>query len=123
MRSFCALASQGVAGLRSLSQCPNRRVEDWRRCFFFFFRGSFSLGSQVDPYALEFVEPSAGHDAVVPECDDYGRAAWKGSFPWTDEAGGVWPRQGGPTQLRSFSDCQTLKLRFAMICHDLQDFL
>ncbi|CAJ1365416.1 unnamed protein product [Effrenium voratum] len=40
---------------------------------------------KVDPYALEFVEPSAGHDAVVPECDDYGRTAWKGSFPWTDE--------------------------------------
>eukprot|EP00439_Symbiodinium_sp_Y106_P058210 s797_g8.t1 len=32
---------------------------------------------KADPCALEFVDPSdGGHDAKVPECDDYSRAAW-----------------------------------------------
>lgn len=42
---------------------------------------------KADPCALEFVDPSdGGHDAKVPECDDYSRAAWNGTYPWTDDA-------------------------------------
>lgn len=41
---------------------------------------------QADPYALEFVDASEGHDAKVPEYDDYSRAAWHGNYTWTDQA-------------------------------------
>lgn len=40
---------------------------------------------KTDAFALEFVDPSdGGHDAKIPEQDDYSRSAWNGTFPWTD---------------------------------------
>ena len=41
--------------------------------------------SEADPYALEFVDPADGHDAKVPQCDDYSRSAWHGNYTWTDQ--------------------------------------
>eukprot|EP00931_Biecheleriopsis_adriatica_P004557 TRINITY_DN106204_c0_g1_i1.p1 TRINITY_DN106204_c0_g1~~TRINITY_DN106204_c0_g1_i1.p1 ORF type:complete len:942 (+),score=183.64 TRINITY_DN106204_c0_g1_i1:59-2827(+) len=42
---------------------------------------------KTDPFALEFVDPSeGGHDAKVPEQDEYSRAAWNGNFSWSDGA-------------------------------------
>lgn len=45
---------------------------------------------KADPYALEFVDPAEGHDAKIPECDDYSRSAWHGNYTWTDQ---VWLAQ------------------------------
>eukprot|EP00928_Gymnodinium_smaydae_P001243 TRINITY_DN10470_c0_g1_i1.p1 TRINITY_DN10470_c0_g1~~TRINITY_DN10470_c0_g1_i1.p1 ORF type:complete len:903 (-),score=164.60 TRINITY_DN10470_c0_g1_i1:279-2702(-) len=40
---------------------------------------------KADPFALEFVDPSnGGHDAKVPQSDDYSRAAWGGAYAWGD---------------------------------------
>jgi len=40
---------------------------------------------KTDPFAQEFVEPINGaHDAKVPQCDDYSRSAWSGSYEWND---------------------------------------
>lgn len=41
---------------------------------------------EADPYALEFVDAAEGHDAKVPEYDDYSRSAWHGNYIWTDQA-------------------------------------
>jgi len=40
---------------------------------------------KADPYALEFVDAAEGHDAKVPEYDDYSRSAWHGNYTWTDQ--------------------------------------
>jgi len=42
--------------------------------------------AEADPYALEFVDAAEGHDAKVPEYDDYSRSAWHGNYTWTDQA-------------------------------------
>jgi 1,4-alpha-glucan branching enzyme len=44
---------------------------------------------KADPMALEF-ELMPCHDAKVPTCDDYSRAAWSGMYNWGDE---VWLQQ------------------------------
>ena len=46
-----------------------------------------ALRPEADPYALEFVDAAEGHDAKVPEYDDYSRSAWHGNYTWTDQAG------------------------------------
>lgn len=43
--------------------------------------------AKMDPFALEFVDPSdGGHNSVVPSCDEHSRAAWNGGYSWQDAA-------------------------------------
>mmetsp|Transcript_30352 Transcript_30352/g.86848 ORF Transcript_30352/g.86848 Transcript_30352/m.86848 type:complete len:929 (-) Transcript_30352:247-3033(-) len=42
---------------------------------------------KTDPFGSEFVDPvDGGHDAKVPHCSDFDRAAWGGCFAWSDAA-------------------------------------
>ena len=45
-----------------------------------------AVDAEADPYALEFVDAAEGHDAKVPEYDDYSCSAWHGNYTWTDKA-------------------------------------
>mmetsp|Transcript_13565 Transcript_13565/g.39040 ORF Transcript_13565/g.39040 Transcript_13565/m.39040 type:complete len:915 (-) Transcript_13565:310-3054(-) len=40
---------------------------------------------KADAFGLEFVHPGdGGHDAKVPECDEFSRRHWNGTYGWTD---------------------------------------